>query len=160
MKRKGGNPGPSEDTEPAHALLVAGTEAGTHLLQKAEGGSEYRLPWRAHLLLFPRKRFPEEITPPDEPGAGLARKVHPTLLPRIPGHQFREEPGFYEQLCPSPEEAWLSVVILLLDLKPFLLADDWSSQLWPLPLVIFITVQQLPLPGHYFPFFLPRGLFL
>lgn len=65
MKRKGGNPGPSEGAEHAHAMLDAGNEAeaGTHLLQKAEGGSECRLPCGARLLLFPRKRFPEEMTP-------------------------------------------------------------------------------------------------
>lgn len=55
MKRRG-NPGPSEDTE---------KEAGTHLLQKAERRSECRLPWGAHLLLFPRKQFPEEIASPE-----------------------------------------------------------------------------------------------
>lgn len=55
MKRRG-NPGHSEDT---------GTEAGTHLLQKAEVGSECRLPCGAHLLLFPRKQFPEKIASPE-----------------------------------------------------------------------------------------------
>lgn len=67
-------------------------------------------------------------------------------------------------ICLQREASGLSVVIIILDLKPFLLVDYWSSQLWclPPPLILFfvITVQQFPLLGHHFPFFLPSGLFL